>query len=683
MNFTWANLSKPVGLMRIVFAFVPFVALLAYGLWSFPLATFGPERERIPGDLRDARFNNYILEHYHAYATGRIDDYWDAPFMYPYKNVIAFSDNLLGTAPLYSLFRSIGYNRESAFQFWILTLFALNYLCCFLALWAWAKRPLLAAGGAFIFAFGIYMIGHMEHAQMFPKFMIPIAFLLCWKWLNTGRLLHVSLLAIAVVYQFYCGIYLGFMLCYGLFFLVLAYVLFNFKRAWQERGRSWRPYLGFVTIIVGGALLLIPLMQPYLEISAIAEPRDFNALISTVPRPASYFFTHPAALSWRSLSEHAAYSFDDWWCHFHFMGALPWIAVLLIPVVLWKYRERAQNAQLVAIVGSAMFLSIIFCLRIGDFTLYSLIFALPGFSAMRSIDRVVHVQAFYFALITVLVFAQFGKKEWSRMLIGLTIVLLIVLENKLDMTKLRSFNKYDAQGMVDRIVLDMELQRDSAAKAIAYMPVRSVMPYEEDHVRSIELHLNSMLAGQQLGVPVVNAYTCNYPGNYMKFWEEMNELRLIDWCRFNGINLADISSTNNLRRSILRTDTIRILASNGQYVCVDLDHEIVVANRPEADLRETFVRSQLMDGRYCFLSHTGKFLGVRLYGDSSVIAGSDELGDMALFRQVQNDDGTFSFLVGNGVFIELNKSTKELSARDTIPDEQCRFRIERVFNTHQ
>ncbi|MFZ1331186.1 MAG: hypothetical protein WAR83_03310, partial [Flavobacteriales bacterium] len=123
-------------IVRLLGAQVIPVLLLVYGLWSFPLATFGPERDRIPGDLGDARFNNYILEHYHAYATDRIADYWDAPFMYPYKNVIAFSDNLLGTAPLYSLFRSIGYNRESAFQFWILALFALNYTGCYVALYA-------------------------------------------------------------------------------------------------------------------------------------------------------------------------------------------------------------------------------------------------------------------------------------------------------------------------------------------------------------------------------------------------------------------------------------------------------------------------------------------------------------------------------------------------------------------
>ncbi len=42
--------------MRIALAAIWPAALLLYGLWSFPLAIFGPDRELIPGDLGDARF---------------------------------------------------------------------------------------------------------------------------------------------------------------------------------------------------------------------------------------------------------------------------------------------------------------------------------------------------------------------------------------------------------------------------------------------------------------------------------------------------------------------------------------------------------------------------------------------------------------------------------------------------
>ncbi|MBP6313702.1 MAG: hypothetical protein KA408_15620 [Flavobacteriales bacterium] len=662
-------------IVRLLGAQVIPVLLLVYGLWSFPLATFGPERDRIPGDLGDARFNNYILEHYHAYATGRIADYWDAPFMYPYKNVIAFSDNLLGTAPLYSLFRSIGYNRESAFQFWILALFALNYTGCYVALYAWSKRAALSAGGAYIFAFGIHMLGHMEHAQVFPKFMIPIAFYFCWKWLCTGRFVHLALLAVSVVYQFYCGIYLGFTLCYGLLFLLAAYVLIEHRRLWEMKPRTWRPLVSGSVIVAVTVLFLYPLIRHSVDASFNTEPQQFSDVLNTVPSLSSYFSSHPAALSWRSLSDHPTSTVDEHSNHFHFMGAIPWLAILLVPFVLWKNRDGSQETRVVAIVSSAMLLSILFCLRIGDFTLYKLVFELPGFSALRSIDRIVHIQAFYFALIMVLVFAQFGKKQWSRILFSLAIPLLIVLENKLDMTKMRSFNKYDAQGMVDRIVRDMELQYDSTTKAIAYMPVRSVMPYEEDHVRSIELHLNSMLAGQQLGIPVVNAYTGSYPGNYMKFWVALDERTLNDWCVSNGIGMETINRVNNLRRPVLGEDTVHLQGLHERYVCLNtINKDLAIMDRTEVGPWGLFLRIRVAPDHYAFLAHNGNFLSAALHHDSVLVASHHELGDMGIFEQKNISDSTFVLIADNGAYVAHDTRTNKLYANADSLTEHCIFR---------
>ena len=163
-----------------------FVAMMLFGwgMWSFPYALFQPENLLIPGDLGDARFNNYILEHFHRYATGKVEDYWSAPFMYPRENVIAHSDNLLGTAPLYSLFRSMGRSVHGAFQTWILALIALNFWAAFLAFRGFRYDVIIAAVGAFIFAFGIHQLGHLSHVQMLPRFMMPIALLAWWRVLQ-------------------------------------------------------------------------------------------------------------------------------------------------------------------------------------------------------------------------------------------------------------------------------------------------------------------------------------------------------------------------------------------------------------------------------------------------------------------------------------------------------------------
>lgn len=670
-----SRLAVPLNKMLAVA--VP-VLLFAYGTWTFPLAMLGDERKLLPGDLGDSRFNNYILEHFHQYATGSVDSYWDAPFMYPYKNVTALSDNLLGTAPLYSLFRHFGFNRESAYQLWILALFSLNYICCFIALVLWSKRAALSACGAYVFAFGIHMIGQMEHAQVFPKFMVPLAFWFCWQWLNSGRAKHLFLTALAVVYQFYCGVYLGFMLCYGLLFLALAYGLVDFRRIARYRPSRWQPFAKGVGVLMIAAVLLWPLMKPYVEVSDAIGMRTFEEVKATIPRPQSYFFTHPGALSWRSLSEHSQFGFPEWWSHFHFMGALPWIAILLLPIVLWKSGADVAMKKSVAVLGVAFVLSTFFCLRIGDFTLYEVIFKLPGFSAMRAIDRIINVQAMYFAAVMVMVGAAVTTKAWTRTLIGVCLPILIGVENKVDVNALKRYDKYAAQELVDRVVLDLQLQHDSAARAYAYTPARGVLPFAEDHTRTIHMHLTAMLAAQQLGVPIVNAYSGSYPGNHMTFWDRQDQRSLDDWCAFNGTSSADIRIVNNIHRSILNADTIALLAPSAKYVCVDPPRgDRAFADRTSVGIWETFVRLRLSPTECAFVAHTDMFLSVELHRDSALVATTDRLGDMGVFIVEEQPVGSVAIRADNGLYVALDSASLRLVARAATVNASCLFRPER------
>ncbi len=107
-------------LIRKIIDHAPVWILFLLGLWLVILRPLGPHLALVPGDLGDARFNNYVLEHFFHWVTGLTRDYWDAPFFFPFHQTITFSDNLLGSAPLYALFRWTGLDRESAFQGWYL-----------------------------------------------------------------------------------------------------------------------------------------------------------------------------------------------------------------------------------------------------------------------------------------------------------------------------------------------------------------------------------------------------------------------------------------------------------------------------------------------------------------------------------------------------------------------------------
>src|SRR3981081_1739179 len=74
--------------------------------------------DAIPGDLGDTRFNMCVLEHGFRWIKGIDKSFWSAHFLYPATNVIAYSDNHLGTVLFYAFFRFLGLDRETAYQGW-------------------------------------------------------------------------------------------------------------------------------------------------------------------------------------------------------------------------------------------------------------------------------------------------------------------------------------------------------------------------------------------------------------------------------------------------------------------------------------------------------------------------------------------------------------------------------------
>jgi len=84
--------------------------------------------EYYPGDVLDARLVMYLLEHGYRWISGQTQgSFLDAPFYYPVRGVISYSENLLGVLPFYAPWRMLGYDRETAFQVWTAIGFLLNY----------------------------------------------------------------------------------------------------------------------------------------------------------------------------------------------------------------------------------------------------------------------------------------------------------------------------------------------------------------------------------------------------------------------------------------------------------------------------------------------------------------------------------------------------------------------------
>ena len=180
---------------------------------------------RIPGDIGDARFNSYVLEHFFRWITGHDPSFWSADFFYPFPLTIAFSDNHLGNAFIYAMFRAVGLAREDAFRAWYVAGFVLNFAAADYALVRLGYSRLSAAAGAFLFTFGMPVMVQEGHAQLIYRFGVPLAVLALEEFQSNGQLRHLALAAFWTTWQFYCSIYNGYFLTLLLLALLIGHAL--------------------------------------------------------------------------------------------------------------------------------------------------------------------------------------------------------------------------------------------------------------------------------------------------------------------------------------------------------------------------------------------------------------------------------------------------------------------------
>lgn len=541
---------------------------------SFPLEIIGWGLEFIPGDLADARFNNYILEHNYQYVIGKARLYWDGAFMFPNKNVIALSDNLMGTAPAYVGFRFLGFDRESAYQLWIIALFALNYLSCFYCLKRWMGNTIAAISGAYIFGFSIFILGNIYNIQTLPRFISPWVFYWVWMWLKEFKLKHFIYTILGIVYQFYCGIYLGFFLSFII--LVFGIILLG------ARYREVISTLKQINLkIVGKYLLafclcllpLVLLMLPYLNATKEHEYTDFIGLSRTIPRWSSYFFTADASVSWPFLTQHAKY-LELWWCHHMYPGAIPYLGLLISIAVLVGKKFADKKAIWVSLL--ALIVCVAFTTMFGDFTLYEYIYEVPGFSSIRSVNRIMNTEIILLIILLALGIKALSKTKAASFLFLFPI--LLVIDNQIDAEKIGKFEKSISQERISQAKEWISNTENPNAKPIAMLGL--------ENLNSTFQHLDAMFACQELGLKCVNAYTGYFPFEYDDFLRNMDRDGLNKWLNYVQLSEQDVVSV----KPTIKGELIALKSQKtGLFLCIEQHPDgKIIANRSKVGDWETF-----------------------------------------------------------------------------------------------
>jgi hypothetical protein len=481
--------------------------------------------DQIPGGFDDARFNMYVLEHGYRWLLGLDKSFWSAPFFYPAQNVITYSDNHLGSFLFYSVFRILGAGRETAFQLWGITLFTLNYFVTWIVLRRQGFHPIGAIAAAYVFTFPFIMGIRIGHIQLAPRFMVPVALWMASRFFETGKGKYLHWFLAACAYQIYLGIYIG----YFLILSISSFCLFLFLlgRRWNsinsfiksvDRSAIVRRGVEYAASCIGFVLVLLPLTIPYYQTQREIGHRTWEEIVPMLPHWQSYLQA-PESYLWGKLlrfGDVLPLSFEQ----ALFLGALPYLSIVAFVYLSLKRRINPAGSEIrFAMLGVLLLLAVL-TLYCSGFSLYRYVWAyLPGAGGIRAVTRIslvlIYPVAFIFGsvvthIMTALAPARAGSKSVLQLLLGVSVLGLTVLDQTTSFSAAAGVTKRECKRRVAKLEARIvQARANDLNRNVLWVNDQS----DKNFVWSFE-NLDAMLAGQDLGLNVVNGYSGLSPKGY-------------------------------------------------------------------------------------------------------------------------------------------------------------------------
>jgi hypothetical protein len=505
---SWAALTRWFPAALVVFAFYIFMV-------RPDLLT-----RTVPGDLGDARFNLYILEHTFKWMGDRGLSYISPAIFYPYPGTMFFSDTHIGSVPFYIIFRALGISEFTSFTLWFYTGYLLTLVASYYALLQFKFKPLAAITAAIIFSFSLPSLAQFGHSQLVYRFGVPLAFLSLWSYLRTGLVRHLVSLAAWVGLQTLCSIYVAVFLMLTLGIFAAWSVLLNRHlhplpatlRNSLEDARSFvgNPSVRRWSMLLLAALLVIAAILPLAEYriwsSAYGLGRSWQDIADMLPRPQSYLLMEILPY-WHGIYR-ALVTATVPMAHEHNMfmglGALTLFLVGAAAAISGGVPRHQENLPKIALLTLATLFVLL--TMFGSKSLYFFLTYLPGLNSIRAVTRIVVV--FMFPVSVVVATGVNAMLRFMPRLPGLIVLctMLTIVTLEISMLKKSRFLASESETRTDAIVNEARRKSAGIANPILFVLEGDQAPYL--------VHLDAMLAAQQLGWPTANGYSGNgVPGS--------------------------------------------------------------------------------------------------------------------------------------------------------------------------
>ncbi len=491
--------------LRHYYFAAPVFVFLLIGLLIAHYPMFLTGFKLVSGSPDDNRLIHYILEHTYLWS-GRVDSsLWSPPMFYPALNTGGYTDILLGIAPFYWIWRVLNIDPDSAFQLWILTVSALNFIFAYLLFSkGFGFNSFASAAGAFLFCFSSSRLNKLTHLQLLGHFYIAIAIYALFaifrslynsenKRRNTAWIVAFALL---VTIQLYASYYFGWFLA----------MFVGIAALWALVVPSWRKQVVYLlrdkmlivypTLIVT-ALLLAPMIVPYLQAAEGLEARNFTAnVLPMIPRPQSWVYLGTHNVLYGSLFQSEIFkSIPNEWEQRLGLGLITSIAAV---TGLYIDRRRTSTKIIVLVTVTVILLVTLWP---GEFTLWRYIFDyVPGASAIRAVSRIglfllIPASLGVAALLDLLT----RSRKLTAILIAAVLSVWMVGEQ---IVPIAAWDKQTYRQQIDMVVSEV----NSDCKAFFYTPTIDTLDYPW-----FKYQLDAMWASLELRIPTVNGYSGNQP----------------------------------------------------------------------------------------------------------------------------------------------------------------------------
>jgi len=478
--------------------FVPALSW-AVGLLVMAWPTFASGFRKVQGGLGDSRLVNFTLEHSHRWLMGMpmAEDLWSPPIFFPVQNVAAYTDLMLGVAPLYWVWRWFGCDPHTAYQLWMLSCWTLNFVACYFVLHLGLRlKAIGAAAGAYLFAFASPRYMSMAHQQLVPQFCLLVT--LAGLIMIFGRSRKLSpagwwIASIAfwfgLVAQLYTAVYPLAFFVLGLATAAAAgLAVRSLREPMLATVKRHAVPLGVVAVIA--IAISAPLATRYRTAAGTLGMHSQGQI--HLPKPLSWFLPGNSNRVYGKIQKGLDLTDYRGLSQTNGVGGVTLVACA---VGLWLGRRRRVVQLMVVGIGGLVLLTITLP---GGWSPWWVVRELvPGASALRAVARVGHMSLFPAALgLAIVVDALTTRRRW---IIAAVLVFCVVVEQP---HRRPSFDKAAAVARVERIAAKVPAEADT------FLLVVNGPSWDK------YLHDDAAWATLDAGIPTVNGRYGHFPPGY-------------------------------------------------------------------------------------------------------------------------------------------------------------------------